>query len=61
MLVTAFTFGHTVALLLAAYGVLNIDDALVEFLIPVTIALAAVYNIIDGGKSVKSKVQGGCF
>ena len=55
VLVTAFTFGHTVALLLAAYGVLNIDDALVEFLIPVTIALAAVYNIIDGGKSVKSK------
>lgn len=55
VLVTAFTFGHTVALLLAAYGVLNIDDALVEFLIPITIALAAVYNIIDGGKSVKSK------
>ena len=55
VLVTAFTLGHTVALLLAAYGVLNIDDALVEFLIPVTIALAAVYNIIDGGKSVKSK------
>ena len=55
VLVTAFTLGHTLALLLAAYGVLNIDDALVEFLIPVTIALAAVYNIIDGGKSVKSK------
>ena len=55
MLVTAFTLGHTVALLLAAYGVLNIDDALVEFLIPVTIALAAIYNIIDGGKSIKSK------
>jgi hypothetical protein len=55
MLVTAFTLGHTVALLLVAYGVLNIDDALVEFLIPVTIALAAIYNIIDGGKSIKSK------
>lgn len=55
MLVTAFTLGHTVALLLAAYGVLNIDDALVEFLIPVTIALAAIYNIIDGGKSIKLK------
>lgn len=55
VLVTAFTLGHTVALLLAAYGVLNIDDALVEFLIPVTIALAAIYNIIDGGKSVKLK------
>ena len=55
VLVTAFTVGHTLALLLAAYGVLNIDDALVEFLIPVTIALAAVYNIVDGGKSIKSK------
>lgn len=55
MLVTAFTIGHTVALLLAAYGILNVDDALVEFLIPVTIAMAAVYNIVDGEKSTKSR------
>ena len=54
-LVSAFTIGHTVALLLAAYGIMQIDDALVEFLIPVTIALAAIYNIVDGGKSIKSK------
>lgn len=55
VLVSAFTIGHTVALVLAAYEVLQIDGALVEFLIPVTIAFAAVYNIIDGGRQIKSK------
>lgn len=55
VLVSAFTIGHSVALVLAAYEVLQIDGALVEFLIPVTIAFAAVYNIIDGGRQIKSK------
>ncbi len=55
VLVSAFTIGHSVALVLATYEVLQIDGALVEFLIPVTIAFASVYNIIDGGRQIKSK------
>jgi hypothetical protein len=44
--VTAFTVGHSITLALAVTGVLTISAALVEFLIPVTIMLTAIENII---------------
>ena len=37
LLVSTFTAGHTLSLVLAAYGVVKINRAIVEFLIPVTI------------------------
>ncbi len=46
ILVTAFTVGHSLSLILAATGVVKVDVALVEFLIPVTIFIAAVTNLI---------------
>lgn len=46
-LVTAFTVGHSVTLALATLDVLRIDSALVEFLIPVTIFVTAVLNIVE--------------
>lgn len=46
-LVTLFTFGHSVTLALAAYNILTIDVALIEFLIPLTIFITAVFNIIN--------------
>lgn len=46
MLVTAFTVGHSVTLALATLGLVNIDADLIEFLIPVTIFITAVSNII---------------
>jgi len=45
-LVTLFTFGHSITLALSAYKILNIDVALIEFLIPVTIFITGVFNII---------------
>ncbi|GAB5564772.1 MAG: HupE/UreJ family protein [Winogradskyella sp.] len=50
ILVSMFTLGHTLSLVLAAYGVVTINGKLVEFLIPVTILIAAVYNIFTAGK-----------
>ncbi len=44
ILVTAFTIGHSVTLALSAFGIINIDSELVEFLIPGTIAVTAVAN-----------------
>ena len=44
-LITLFTIGHTVTLILAAYNVVEVDKSLVEFLIPVTIFITALVNI----------------
>ena len=46
-LVTAFTVGHSVTLALATLNVITINDALVEFLIPVTIFITSVLNIVE--------------
>lgn len=54
ILVSMFTLGHTLSLVLAAYGVVSVNGTLVEFLIPVTILIAAVYNVFTAGKKEKS-------
>lgn len=47
ILVTAFTLGHSITLALATVGVVAVNTTLVEFLIPVTILIASVFNIAD--------------
>jgi hypothetical protein len=49
-LVTAFTVGHSMSLLLAVYGIVTVGTTYIEFLIPVTVAVAALYNIFMAGK-----------
>lgn len=44
LLVTAFTIGHSVALALATFEVVNVNSAFVEFLIPVTIIATCIWN-----------------
>lgn len=55
LLVTIFTIGHTVALLLSVYGVVTIKVNLVEFLIPITILITAFFNFFTAGKSSKTE------
>lgn len=45
VLATIFTVAHCTSLALSAYDVLKVDVGLIEFLIPVTIALTALFNI----------------
>lgn len=45
VLATIFTLAHCTSLALSAYDVLTVDVGLIEFLIPVTIALTALFNI----------------
>lgn len=54
-LITFFTIGHTLTLGLAAYGVLNIRMDVIEFLIPVTIFITAVANVIRANKASSGK------
>lgn len=53
ILVSLFTIGHTLALLLSVFEIVTIQASLVEFLIPVTILCTAVYNLFTSGKTAK--------
>jgi hypothetical protein len=44
--VTAFTIGHSITLALAVTGALTLPSPLIEFLIPVTIMLTGIENVI---------------
>ena len=55
ILVSLFTLGHTIALILSVYGVVRIDAVLVEFLIPITILITAVFYLFTAGKSSKNE------
>lgn len=56
VLVTAFTIGHSITLALTAFDLIKVNRELVELLIPITILLTCVFNIIkpDKSKSVVS-------
>ncbi len=54
-LVSLFTVGHTLALILSSYGIVKVDSAYVEFLIPVTILATAIYDILTAGKKLKNQ------
>ena len=46
ILVTAFTIGHSLTLALATFKLINVNSDLIEFLIPVTIAITAFITIL---------------
>ena len=58
LLVSLFTLGHTLSLVLAAYNIVSVNGKLVEFLIPITIIVAAIYNVFTAGKDGKEKKMG---
>ncbi|HQP77026.1 MAG TPA: HupE/UreJ family protein [Saprospiraceae bacterium] len=45
VLVTAFTIGHSLTLALSAYDIIRFSTAWVEFLIPITIVITALYDL----------------
>jgi hypothetical protein len=55
LLVTVFTVGHTLALLLSVFGIIAVKANLVEFLIPITILVAAIFNLFTAGKASKNE------
>ena len=54
-LVTVFTIGHTLALGLAAYGVISVKSSWIELLIPITILITALFNVFTAGKSARKE------
>ena len=58
ILVTAFTVGHSVTLALATFKVINVDTDIIEMLIPATIFITAVLNIIRPKSNKRSHYLG---
>ncbi|MFC5047448.1 HupE/UreJ family protein [Aquimarina hainanensis] len=58
LLVTLFTLGHTMSLFLSVYGVVRVNASLVEFLIPITIFFAALFNVFTASNSNKYEKVG---
>lgn len=54
-LITFFTLGHTLTLAFAAYEIISVKLELVEFLIPVTIFITALTNVLRVGKASMGK------
>ena len=54
VLVTAFTIGHSLTLGLSVYNIVSIKDKWVEFLIPCTIIVTAVLNLLEKNYEPKS-------
>ena len=55
LLVTVFTIGHTLALLLSVFGIIAIKVNIVEFLIPITILITAFFHLFTAGKASKNE------
>lgn len=61
LLVSTFTIGHTLSLVLAAYNIVSVNAQLIEFLIPVTILIVAVFNVFTAGKGPQKGKVGVLF
>ena len=55
LLVSLFTVGHTLALLLSVYGIVVVKVNLIEFLILITILITALFHLFTAGKSAKNE------
>lgn len=57
ILITAFTIGHSLTLALATLDLFRINGDLIEFLIPLTIFVTALANLISRKQKVSSRVD----
>jgi hypothetical protein len=58
ILITAFTIGHSLTLALATLDLVRVDGELIEFLIPLTIFLTALANVIIRKQRVSPLLHG---
>jgi len=61
LLVSMFTLGHTLSLVLATYNVVTVNATVVEFLIPITILVVALFNVFTSGKGAQREKIGVLF
>jgi hypothetical protein len=54
ILVTAFTIGHSITLALATLNIISLSPKLIELLIPITIFITGLWNVLQRSESVKT-------
>lgn len=54
ILVTAFTIGHSVTLVLVSLDIFSIPSHIIKFLIPLTIFLTAIHNVIGSAETANT-------
>lgn len=57
LLVTLFTIGHTLSLLLSVYNIVSVNTSLVELLILITIFITALYHLFTAGKTTDNIIS----
>jgi len=58
ILVTAFTIGHSITLALSTLNIINAKTSIIEFLIPLTILITSISNILKRENTItQSRVQ----
>ena len=57
ILITAFTIGHSATLVLATLHIVKISTSLIEFLIPLTIFLTALFNAVFRNDKVNKSLH----
>ncbi|MBE7629826.1 HupE/UreJ family protein [Tenacibaculum piscium] len=60
-LITLFTVGHSITLALSAYGIVKINGDLVEFLIPLSIFITGLLNVLTAKKASVGKENQNLF
>lgn len=58
ILITLFTLGHTMSLMLANFNIISVSRRFIEFLIPITILVTALFNLFTAGKEKKMEKLG---
>jgi hypothetical protein len=57
ILITAFTIGHSITLIISALDLITYDQKVIEFAIPLTIVLTSLNNIVNRKKEMKKAVN----
>ena len=57
ILVTAFTIGHSLTLVLATLNIIRISTGLIEFLIPITIFLTCIGNLLQKSDKISPGIH----
>jgi len=61
LLITLFTLGHLLAVLMVSYGVVKVSLGMVGFLIAIVIIFTALFNIFTAGKEKRREKMGLLF
>lgn len=54
LLITLFTLGHTISLLLSVFNIVTVKAEITELFILITILITALYNLFFAGKNLKN-------